>query len=316
MLSAFGQHRATEDFLLREKPSLVHAHFEGGGIFIHPMAKRLGIPLIVTCHGYDVTAKPAYESRNALVVRYHRFRRQNMLRNSRLFIGVSDFIRQRMIARGYPEERSVVHYIGVDTTRFAPEAEPRENVVLFVGRMVEKKGAEYLIRAMRLVQKEQPDWKLVLIGEGPLKKDLEKLAASELRNYCFEGVQPADVVVSRMRRAGIVACPSLMASNGDCEGLPMVVCEAQASSAPIVGFRHSGIPEAVIQGRTGLLREERDWRGLGEDLATLIRQPALREDFGREGRRRMLRHFDLRTQCSALERLYLQAIQKTSVAHV
>src|SRR3954453_5682657 len=131
----------------RERPALLHAHFASGGLTAVPLAKSLGVPLLVTLHGADVTVKSA----SAKSMR-------RLGREAALFLCVSHFIRDRAIAAGLPKEKLRAHYIGVDLQQF--QALPNDATradVLFVGRLVEKKGCEYLLRAMASVQKTYPD---------------------------------------------------------------------------------------------------------------------------------------------------------------
>jgi glycosyltransferase involved in cell wall biosynthesis len=215
-----------------------------------------------------------------------------------------------MLERGYPAADTETHYIGVDTDLFAPgEEEKDDGLVLFVGRLVEKKGCAYLIKAMAAVRRQLPKAHLVIIGDGPLRAPLEALAGKEDCRCEFLGVQPPPRVHELMGRASLVAVPSVTAQNGDTEGLPLVVCEAQAMGLPVVGFHHAGIPEAVLHGVTGLLCPERREDELASHLACLLADRTLREKFGLEARYRMRTHFNLQTQTAALELFYRSALK-------
>ena len=112
---------------------------------------------------------------------------------------------------GFPKDKIVVHYIGVNTEEFAPNPEiTRENVVLFVGRLVEKKGCEYVIRAMEQAQSAVPDIKLVVIGDGPLRNELQTLAAKKLHNFSFLGTQDSATVRSSIQRAKLLYVPGIV----------------------------------------------------------------------------------------------------------
>ena len=107
-----------------------------------------------------------------------------------------------------------------------------------------------------------------------------------------------------MQRASLLAAPSLTARNGDAEGLPTVIVEAAASSLPVVGTRHSGIPEAVVDGQTGFLVPEGDPEALAERIALLLGSAQLRERMDRPARAMAEAKFDLRRQTARLEALY------------
>jgi glycosyltransferase involved in cell wall biosynthesis len=149
----------------------------------------------------------------------------------------------------------------------------------------------------------------VIIGDGPQRSQLESLARSENCRCEFLGVQPPERVKELMARASVLSVPSVTAANGDTEGLPLVVCEAQSMALPVAGFHHAGIPEAVAHGVTGLLCPERQVAALAENLACLLADRTLRERFGRDARQRMCERFDLATQTARLELIY-QATSK------
>jgi glycosyltransferase involved in cell wall biosynthesis len=184
---------------------------------------------------------------------------------------------------GYPQDKLQVHYIGTDVNRFKSSPQTRDsNLVLFVGRLVEKKGCEYLMRAMELVQIERPESKLVVIGDGPLRQSLECLARTTNIRCSFLGAQPSASVAEWLGRARVFCAPSVTAANGDSEGLGLVFAEAQATGTPVVSFKHGGVPEVVRDGDTGLLAAERDHQGLARHLYANCRALlfAADEDFG------------------------------------
>ena len=286
----------------REQPALLHAHFASGGLTAIPLAKSLGVPLLVTLHGSDVTVKWA----SARSIR-------RLGREATLFLCVSHFIRDRAIAAGLPEEKLRVHYIGVDLQQFqAPAADVAGAGVLFVGRLVEKKGCAYLLRAMASVQKTYPDCLLTIIGDGPLRAYLES-HARELGVSCrFLGAQPAAIVREHLRTTHIFCAPSITAENGDSEGLGIVFAEAQAMGIPVVSSLHGGIPEVVSDGRTGLLVHERDHPALAAAIASLLGNASLWEQFRHNARAHIEHSFDLAKQTAELETIYQDVIATAS----
>lgn len=294
--------------LRKYRPALLHAHFGQDGAIALPLARSLGIPLVVTFHGYDANLSDATFNQTGSGRRYLR-RRGKLKRGAQRFIAVSGFIANKLLAQGFPSEKILVHYIGVDTSRFEPEpGVRRENVVLFVGRLVEKKGCEYLIRAMEAVQKQVADAELVMIGDGPLRDDLEALAKGALKRFRFLGSRASDEIRDWMKRAKVLCAPSIVAESGDAEGLPIVVLEAMASGLPVVGFASAGIPEAVKHRETGYLAPEKDWRKLSEYLSVLLHEGDAWAQFSRAGRERVAKEFDLKRQTAKLEELYEEAI--------
>lgn len=291
---------------------LIHAHFGFDGVLALPLARKLQIPLVVTFHGYDITNEDYSNSISGWINRVYKRRRRLLFKEAKLVIAVSQFIRSKLIEKGCPENKILVHYIGVDTDKFKPDpVVQREPVVLFVGRLVEKKGCEYLIRAMAQVQTVMPDVELVIIGDGVLRLDLEDLAAKLLRRYKFLGSQPSDIVRSWMNRALLLAMPSVTASTGDSEGAPIVGLEAQAMGLPIVGSIHSGIPEIVLHGETGFLASERDWKTLAKYIMRLLENESLWQQFSKKGQERVRNNFNIHTQTRLLESIYEQVCTGT-----
>ena len=284
---------------------LIHAHFGPDGVKALPLARALQMPLLVTFHGYDATMKDQYARRSFHGHRVYVRRRDVLKREARLFIAVSEFIRGKLLEQGFPPDKVLVHHIGVDTEIFRPDPTvTREPVVLFVGRLVEKKGCEYLIRAMSRVQKTRPEAELIVIGDGPLRPSLERLAGERLRRHRFLGMQPPDSVRAWMNRARVLSVPSIVAETGDSEGLPIVFCEAQSMGLPVVTFATAGNPEAVANGETGFPVPEKDWKALAASILLLLDNDGLWHRFSTAAQRRVRTKFDLRKQTSVLESVY------------
>jgi len=294
-------------------PSLIHAHFGVCGTLILPLMRSIQRPLVVTFYGLDATMTEAYAQQESVSTQMYLQRKDSLKQQTQLFIAVSDFIRDKLLEQGFPEAKVISHYYGVDTDTFTPDPSiPRERIVLFVGRLSEKKGCQYLIQAMAKVQSILEDVKLVIIGDGELRAELETQAQQSLKHYEFLGFQPSPVVKSWMNRVQIMAVPSVTATNGDSERLPTVVVEAQAMGLPVVGSFHAGIPQAVQHGLTGLLAAERDWNILADHIITLMQKPDQWQAFSHNGRDRMQNAFNLERQTEKLEDLYQKVMESWS----
>jgi len=294
-------------------PQLIHAHFGVDATRVMRLAQLLRLPLLVTLHDYDVTTSDA--DLKLLAPYLHRYiaRRPRLMKTANAFLAVSEFIKKKAIERGFPADKVLVHYIGIDTARFSPTPNSaREPIVLFVGRLVPKKGCEYLIRAMAAVQAVRPDIELVMVGDGPLRQQLEQQAATTLKRYRFVGAQSSDEVRAWYARAQLFCAPSVTAETGETEGLPITVLEAQAMALPVVSTVHSGIPEAVIHGETGLLAPERDAEALRECLLQALQNRERGETLGTKARELILSRFDMTRQISILEDIYAQLVSRSS----
>jgi colanic acid/amylovoran biosynthesis glycosyltransferase len=283
---------------------LIHAHFASGGRSALPLARHLRIPLIVTLHGSDVTTRVNFRERY-----------EGLWKRASAFVCVSNFIRNKALEAGFPEEKLLKLFIGIDRDVFRPaEGERDPNLVVFVGRLVEKKGCSYLLQAMAEVQKQHRDAKTVVIGDGPLRSSLESMARKSNLSCEFLGSQPSAVVREWVSRARAFCAPSVTALNGDSEGLGMVFAEAQAMGTPVVSFSHGGIPEVVLHDNTGLLAEERDASGLALHLSRLLADDALWNRLSAGGIALVGERFDVKRQTSKLEELYVQACGLTQKA--
>jgi colanic acid/amylovoran biosynthesis glycosyltransferase len=281
------------------QPSILHAHFATDGAQVLPIANALHLPLIVSLHGYDVTSSDTDLSRS-FSGRYYLARREQLFARASAFICVSQSILDTALRAGFPEKKLHVHYTGVDCKRFRPVAIERDpKLILFVGRLVETKGCEYLLRAMALVQQKDPRAHLEIIGDGPLRPALQALARELALRVRFLGVQGTHEVQRRMSRARVLCNPSVTA-----EGFGMVFAEAQSVGTPVVSCMHSAIPEAVSHGQTGLLCPERMPSPLAEALLTFLND----ENFWARASARSMtwvrEHFDIAEQTMKLERLY------------
>jgi colanic acid/amylovoran biosynthesis glycosyltransferase len=286
-------------------PVLLHAHFGPVGLTALPLARWLKIPLVVTFHGYDATVADDHLARSHYRIRAYLKKRHVLQRQAALFITVSEFLRKQLIARGFPDERIMVHYTGVDTSFFQPSGPTvRDSAVLFVGRLTEKKGCAHLLRAMREVEEAAPGTELVVVGDGPLRQELEELARKTLRKYRFLGWQPPETVREWMSRARVLSVPSVRAPSGDGEGFGMVFAEAQAMGLPVASFSSGGVPEAVVHDETGLLATEGDWRGLAGNILALLRNGSLWRRMSEAGQRRVRESFALAKQTAKLEQTY------------
>jgi colanic acid/amylovoran biosynthesis glycosyltransferase len=282
-------------------PRLVHAHFGRGGALALPIARRLGLPLIVTYHGGDATKDKHYQRR--LIPTIYQRRMVALQRYAAVIICVSDFIRQRLIDRGFPEGKLKVIRYGVEMSEACdvPEAPP---YALFVGRFVEKKGIAHLLDAMRLLRAEGSALELVLIGDGPLAEELQA-ASAELGGIRFLGWQDQESVRRWMRGALALCVPSITARAGDSEGLPNVLLEAMAEATPVIGSHSAGIGEAVEDGVTGFMVPPGEAAPIASALAALAGDPALRRCLGQAARARAAAQFSAMAQSRVLEQTML-----------
>jgi len=299
---------ALDKAIAARQPKLIHAQFGLGGALALPIARHAGLPLVVTFHGGDATKDKHFENRALLPTVFQR-RRAALVAEARSFLCVSRFIRDTLIARGFPPEKLEVHYIGIDipdSVMLPPVG--ASDTVLFVGRMVEKKGLDTLIDAMAQLSGRGAALELLAVGEGPLKSDLQRRAAAAGIKVRFAGWLTEAEVRKAMRRALLLAVPSRTAPGGDAEGLPTVIMEAMALGLPVVGTRHAGIPEIIADRVTGLLVPEADPAALAEAIWMLKSDPELAGRVRGEAYADVRARFDAKRQSAILERRLLEVI--------
>ena len=295
----------------RVHPALIHSHFAVDAVDTLGMQRDLNVPLVVTLHGFDVSASNEDFARNRSGRRFLKRRPRLWLRASH-FICVSNAIREIAQRAGYPEEKLVVRYIGIDCEKFSPgpitSREP--DLILFVARLVEKKGCEYLIRAAAQLRDRRRNARLVIIGDGPLRGELETMATALKVQASFLGVQGPETVREWMQRAWVLCNPSVTAANGDTEGLGMVFAEAQATGLPVVSTSHGGIPEVVRNGETGLLARERSTEELAEHLERMLVDRVFWNACSERAKVWIRKQFDIHRCTAGLEEVYDEAMAR------
>jgi glycosyltransferase involved in cell wall biosynthesis len=215
-----------------------------------------------------------------------------------------------------PPDKVELVYHGLDLNRFSIQEDfhskardgssPNEPVIILsVGRLVEKKGTDVLLEALARLPADL-HWRLVHAGGGPLKAKLERRARSlgiEAR-VSWRGARAQTELLAEYRAADLFALASRVARDGDRDGLPNVLAEAQSQGLACVATRVSGIPELIEDGATGLLVAPEAPEDLARALASLIRDPARRRALGEAGRRRVQERFGLRGNIARLARRF------------
>ncbi len=298
-----GRSAAVDAALRAIRPSLVHAHFLYDAAHILPACIRSNLPLIVTEHGW--AARPRHDGH---VTRAYLRRRQQLWRYASRVICVSEALRLRLVGLGCPEALTEVHYIGVDTTLFAPRRNggpaPPPTIV-FVGRLVPIKGCREMLAAAAIVRRSQPNLRVVIAGWGPEEPVLRQLASELLPGACaFLGACDPARVREALAQARVLCVPAIPGADGTEEALGMVHLEAQAMGLPVVSTRVGGVPEAVMDGKTGLLCPSAQPEELAVALAVLLSDDVVWRRMSEAARGHVLARFDLARQTIALEAIY------------
>jgi phosphatidylinositol alpha-1,6-mannosyltransferase len=176
--------------------------------------------------------------------------------------------------------------------------------VLFVGRLIPRKGLAFLIEAAKRIVKENPDTAFIIVGNGPLKNKLtSQLERANLsRNFIFLGDIKDSTLPTLYNCADVFALPSIQ------EGQGIALLEAQSSTKPVVAFKVGGVKEAVLNGDSGLLVERGSSDGLAEAILKLLSNPTLREKMGAMGRKFVLQNFTWDLCAERMLRIYREAL--------
>jgi len=288
----------------REGIRICHAHFGEDGALALPLARKLGVPLVVSFYGHDLTRLPTWRTRR--VAWLHYWLRFSALRDrTAVALAYCRFLADRLVTLGWPETRVLVHYPGVVLPDI-PRWQPDSRLIISIGRLVEKKGFDTLIEAAAVLRGQGLEFQIIILGDGPLLHSLRSLAQ---RRGVSDAVRFAGWVTESelpdwYARAALLVAASQRARDGDMEGMPTALVEAAAHGIPLVGTRHAGIPEVVRDGETGIVVPERDPSALAAGIRRMLENPELRARFAANARRLVAAEFSLQGRVAALESFY------------
>lgn len=273
----------------KRRATIMHGHWVIPGGVIAAAAAR-GLPLVLSLHGSDVFVAERHAAIGAVARRV--FGRAGAV------TACSADLHARAIRLGArPATTTIVPY-GVDTDRFQPDPSARTAtrarlglgdgpVIFTAGRLVSKKGFEYLIDATRMLIVQHPDLRVLIGGEGDLHAALRARAAG--LPVQLLGNQSQDDIARLCAAADVVAVPSVRDDAGNVDGLPNFALEALASGTPVVATTAGGLPQAITDGENGRLVPERDPDALVRALGDILRAPSYGATLGTAARARVLR---------------------------
>lgn len=283
--------------LANQHANIIHAHFGKGGYYCTPIAKKLDLPLVTTFHGSDITQADKFS--------YNKKHRTITFQQSEKVIAVSQFVKNKLINGGCPEHKIIQHYIGIDNQFFSPvKNKYAQPTILFVGRLIEQKGCQYLLQAMKIINKRLPEAQLIIAGYGVYEQKLRALA-TDINNVTFVGAQNTQQVKILMSEAWVTCVPSIVMKRGNEEALGMVCIESQAVGTPVVAFNSGGVGEGVVDQQTGLLCEQKNVAQLADKLLTVLQSPSICKQLSQAGILHVDQTFNIHRQCQKLEDIYL-----------
>jgi len=278
---------------------IIHAHFGPNGLMVIRLRQAgfISGKVVTSFHGYDVNVVP-----NALGKDYY----HALFAQGEACIVSSMFIRNKLLELGANQAKVHRIAVGIDTIKWnfhirMPWITP---IVISVGRLVEVKGFAYAIAAINMVRKSIPNIQYHLIGEGPLRQQLEKQVTElDLQHQVkFFGAVTEKDIIHAFQQADLFVMPSIHTKKGAEEGQGMVVLEAQAAGLPIVATRSGGIPESVPKHSS--LITEKDVDGLALAIVNRLLQSQQHGYDGREGYQFVCSHFDIKVLNHQMLNLY------------
>lgn len=284
---------------------LIHSHFAyEAAVTGMQMSRILDRPFTFTAHAYEIFSQPSYSKE----------RLKMLVENAEKIITPSVFNKNHIMK----ESDCVEDKIEIVRATICPEkfnnkpltTAENEIKIIAIGRLVEKKGFEYLIRAMETVVKVNSSVFLNIIGEGNLKNELIELSKNLglADSINFLGARSNEECMDELATSTIAVLPCVVAENGDMDVCPLTLQEAMAMEIPVVSTTVGSIPELIEDGKEGLLIPERNETALTQAIIKLINNPSLREEMGKRGREKILREFNIKTQVDKLLEIWRKVI--------
>jgi len=278
---------------------IYHAHFGYVGNEYYNVIEYQTEPFVVSFYGIDASQR----------LREDPSRYDRLFSSADAITVLSEDMRSDLVDAGCPESKTHLQPLCIDTSEFPFKQRRREAdepiEILTVARFVEKKGVEYALRAVAEVAKGR-DITYRIAGDGERRDQIEQLIAElniedtvELLGWCNQSE-----IIELMHDSHLFVLPSVTAENGDKEGTPTVLLEAQATGLPVVSTYHAGIPEIVDDGGSGLLVPERDVKALAEAVETLANDDTWWEPMGKRGRELVEQNHSIETVSADLVDLY------------
>ena len=294
---------ALVSYLKTKNIDVVFVEYGTVGAMVTEACRLANVPLVIHYHGFDVHHQKT-------VAEYLPWYKKAFGYAS-AFIAVSGDMAEELKRLGAPANKVHVASCGVDTSKFPVlDISGTKRNFLAVGRFVEKKSPQSVVKAFKLVLDKFPDAKLWMVGQGPLF-DETKALITELdieQNINLTGILKTDQIKELIQQARIFVQHSVTAQNGDKEGTPVTILEAGSSGLAIISTLHTGIKEAVINGETGYLVPEYDIEGMANYMIKLADNVELASELGKKEAAHIRRNYDINDRIKTITNLLQQAI--------
>ena len=282
---------------------LIHAHFGQNGIAAIKLKKELKIPLITSFYGYDTGGLAKH------FLPYY----QPLIKEGDLFLVLSEDMKKDLINLGFPPEKTLIHHLGVDTDEFNINRNySKDNYfkLLTIARLDEGKGVHIVLKALQLLFDIQPSMKQIIkysiVGGGAYEDNLKQFVNEYNLSDNVEiinnlGVKNGrEIVKEQLRNSDIFILCSYQTTRGTKEGTPVVLMEAQSCGLPCIATKHAGIPEIVIDGKTGILVREKCAEEICQAIIFLYTHKEVMESMKIQARQHIIKNFNQSVQMDKL----------------
>jgi colanic acid/amylovoran biosynthesis glycosyltransferase len=298
-------------FLEKKSYDIIHCQFSTLGVF-GVWFRQLGLiegKLISTFRGADISK---------FLPKWGEKVYQELFQETDFFLANCEFFKNKAVALGCESNKIHVHGSGIDSSKFffSERYFPNDGIIRIVttGRLVEKKGIEYVIKAIAKIAKNHPNIEYNIIGDGELKEYFVKLIADLNLDDIVKlwGWKQQKEIVDILDKCHIFVAPSVTGKDGNQDAPVNTLKEAMAMGLPVISTRHGGIPELVENGVSGFLVPERDADAIATKLSYLITHPELWEAMGKAGRVRVQEKYDMNKLNNELVAIYEHILNSQS----
>ncbi|MBU0477492.1 glycosyltransferase [bacterium] len=290
-----------------KKYDIIHCHFGSNALKILFLKEVFDIKLVTSFHGYDLSLFINEHGKNVY---------RPLFEKGDLFLPVSEYWKRCLLDLGCSIDKIIVHHAGILVEDVALKKNKPNSYnkikIITVARLVEKKGIEFAILASKNLMNNYANMEYIIVGDGPLRERIELMLNSLSMNEHIKllGWRTKKEVRESMDSADIFVLPCVTSADGDMEGIPVSLMEAQGFGLPVVSTYHSGIPELVKDGETGFLVAERDIDSLTSKLEYLIRDREICLKMGKHGQKLVAEKFNIRKLNKRLVDIYKHCIDK------
>ncbi len=302
-----SQSRKIQEFIEENNIQIAHFHYGTDcGIFF-PATKKIKIPSVVSFYGYDCSSFPKY-----MMGYGKKYLINRVFKRITAILAMSPDMKNELLNAGCPEEKIIVHYYGTDCRKFYHVHQyPKKEkiIILILSHLCHKKGHVFLFKSLKkVIESGIYNFEMRVVGTGEMENELHQLV-KEIgleKHIVFLGAlkYASQEMMDEYQNADIFVHPSVVAPNGDKEGIPGTIIEAMSAGLPVVSTFHAGIPYVIENQKTGLLVKEWDIEALTHAISQLILNRNMREKTGIAAQKFALNNLDLIRKENELEKIY------------